>query len=268
MSKAIVLDLDETLRSLDVSSNGTDINVVLRPKLTDLLEKLEEVKKKGVDSIIYTSATSKSVNDYFLDKIPEKYRDVFTKIISRDNYIEPKMGTRENYLYRAGRNKMVTVLDYDEILYFDDSDTEFKYLQLLFSKEYDLKYPIPNRAVLFASLPFYPRMAADMYALKEIAKQNENLREPINEYFTLMTKEPGCKIMTEMIDEFVSTDYDMKGLINLSNNKEFIKYEENLRTKNLEIKKEIVQDSKLREKYLKLKKDYYSKDKNENIKEM
>ena len=268
MSKVIVLDLDETLRSLEVSGNNNDVQVVLRPELTKLLDKLEEVKELGVDSVIYTAATSKNVNEYFLNKIPEKYRNVFTKIISRENYLEPKMGTRENYLYRAGTNKMVTLLDYDEILYFDDNQTEYKFLQLLFSKEYDLKYPIPSKAVLFASFPFYPRMAADMYALKELAKEDDSLKEQINEYFTLMTEDPGCRIMTEIIDEFISTKYDMKGLINLSNNKEFDKYEEELRSKTIGIKKEIIQDQELKEKYLKLKNDYYSKDKKDNIKEM
>ncbi len=254
MSKVIVLDLDETLRSLETSNNGNDLKVVLRPQITVLLQKLSDVKEQGVDSVIYTSASIASAQMYFLDKIPEKYKNVFTKIIGREKFLEPKLGTRENYLYRAGHNKIVTALDYDEILFFDDNRTEYNFLQELFDEDNYTEYPVPDKSVTFVNLPYYPRMSSDMYALKELAKQNDSLKNSINEYFTLMTNEPGCKIMANVIDDFVSKD-NKKGLLDMEI-KEFDDYETNLRAKNIEIRKILSQDKSLINKYFDLKNDY------------
>ena len=266
MSKVIVFDLDETLRSVETEFDDNDTKVVLRPKITDLLDKIIEVKKAGVDSVIFTSATLRSVNKHFFDKLPEKYRSIFTQIISRGNFPEPELNTRENYLYRRGENKIVTALDYDEILFFEDSQTEYKFLQELFDKDLDTKYPVPEKNVTFVSMPFYPRMQSDMYALKKIANESEILRTPINDYFTLMVNEPGCKIMTDIIDEFTSKDNE-KGLINVDI-KEFDEYEANLRAKNIEIRKILSKDEKLRYRYFDLKDEYYKIEKNEDCKEL
>lgn len=255
MSKVIVLDLDETLRSLETSNNGNDLKVVLRPQIAVLLQKLSDVKKQGVDSVIYTSSSIASAQMYFLDKIPEKYKNVFTKVIGRENFLEPKLGTRENYLYRAGQNKIVTALNYDEILFFDDNRTEYNFLKELFDENNYIEYPVPEKSVTFANLPYYPRMSSDMYALKELAKQNDSLKKPVNEYFSLMLNEPGCKIMANVIDNFVSKN-NKKGLVELEI-KEFDAYEANLRTKNFEIRKILSQDKGLINKYFDLKKAYY-----------
>ena len=264
MSKVIVLDLDETLRSLETSNNSNDLKVVLRPKITVLLQKLSEVKGKGVDSVIFTSASITSANKYFLDKLPEEYRGVFKKVIGRENFLEPKLGTRENYLYRAGQNKIVTALNYDEILFFDDNRTEYNFLKELFDESNYTEYPVPDKSVTFVNLPFYPRMSSDMYALKELAKQYDFLKKPVNEYFMLMTNEPGCKIMAKAIDDFVSKDNE-KGLLDIEM-KEFDDYEINLRAKNIEIRKILSQDKNLINKYFDLKKEYYSKEEKETDK--
>lgn len=263
MSKVIVLDLDETLRSLETSNDFKDVKVILRPQITLLLQKLSDVKSQGIDSVIFTSATSTSANKYFIEKLPEEYRSVFSKIISRENFPEPKLGTRENYLYRVGENKIVTALDYDEILFFEDNQTEYKFLQELFDKENYTDYPVPDKSVTFVNLPFYPRMSSDMYALKELSKQSDSLKDKVNEYFTLMVNEPGCRIMADIIDDFVSKD-NPKGLISLDI-EEFDKYEANLRAKNIEIRKILSKDVKLRNSYFKLKDEYFTK---ENDKEL
>ena len=231
MSKVIVLDLDQTLRSLETSNKFGDYKVVLRPQITLLLQKLSDVKSQNVDSVIFTAASITSVKKYFLDKIPKEYRGVFNEIIGRENFLEPKLGTRENYLYRIGENKIVTALDYDEILFFDDNQTEYNFLQELFDENRYTDYPVPNKSVTFARLPFYPRMSSDIYALKELSKQSKVLGERVNDYFTEMVNEPGCKIMTGVIDEFVSKD-NPKGLVDLKI-KEFDDYEANLRAKNI-----------------------------------
>ena len=266
MSKVIVFDLDETLRSVETTFMNDNARVVLRPKITDLLDKIIDIKKAGVDSVIYTSATSRSVNEHFLDKLPKKYRNIFSQIISRGNFLEPELNTRENYLYRAGENKNVTVLDYDEILFFEDSQTEYKFLLELFDKELDIPYPVPEKSVTFVCMPFYPRMQCDMYALKKLAKESDVLSKPINDYFTLMVNEPGCKIMTDIIDDFISKDNE-KGLKNIDI-EEFNKYEAELRAKNIEIRKVLSKDEKLRNRYFDLKEEYYAKDRNKDCKEL
>lgn len=278
MRKVIVFDLDETLRSIETSINDKNLKVVLRPKLTDLLKKLEEVKKDGVDSVIYTSASKNSVERYFLDKLPAEYRNVFKKIITREVLIEPKEKTRENYLYRRNTNKMVTALtdddnyDYDEILFFDDNRTEYQYLEELYDEKLDTKFPVPEKNVTFVSLPFYPRKEVEMYALKELAKENETrnnseLSTKIREYFNLMIQEPGCRIMTEIIDDFVSKE-NKKGLVDINGTEEFDIYEEKLRKTYCDIDDIIDNDPTLGDKYRDYEDEYFSKMEEPDLREL
>lgn len=264
MSKAIVFDLDETLRSLDTSltsSNG--VNVILRPKITELLSRLDKERENGVDSIIYTSASMKSVKNNFISKLPEKYRDVFAKIISRENYLEPKQGTRENYLYKLGANKMVTVLDYDEILFFDDNMGEYQFLKELYDVNLDCKYPVPNKNVTLVRLPFYPRGEAEMYALKETAKELEkkgknDFSANIKKYFELMANEPGCRIMIKMIDEFVSKKHQ-KCFVYINGTEEFNQFNEQTRKYNRYIENTLDTNSSICDCYRDYEDEYYDK---------
>jgi hypothetical protein len=260
MSKAIVFDLDETLRSIETSiKSDDDVKVVLRPKLTDLLQKVEEVKQKGVDSIIFTSASNLSYKKYFLDQIPNEYREAFTEIITNDQYVEPKKGTREYYIYRSGNNKVVTALNYDEILFFDDNRTELDFLQQLFDKKIYSNYPVPNKSVTFVSLPFYPRKEVEMFALKELAKKHEDSKvsNKIREYFDLMTQEPGCRIMTELIDEFVSTKHE-NGLVDINETEEFKEYKNKMSDLYEEIEDIIDYDTNLEYEYRDYEDEYYT----------
>ncbi|MCR5147020.1 MAG: HAD family hydrolase [Clostridia bacterium] len=262
MSKAIVFDLDETLRSLDTSL-CEGVNVILRPKLTELLNKLEEEKQNGVDSIIFSSSSMKSIKNNFLDKLPENYRDVFTKIISRENYLEPKQGTRENYLYKLGANKIVTALDYDDILFFDDNMGEYQFLKELYDVDLDCKFPIPNKSVTLVRLPFYPRGEAEMYALKETAKNLEkkgksDFSNNIKKYFGLMAEEPGCRIMTEMIDEFVSKNHN-NCFTYVNGTEEFNEYNEQLRKYNRYIENTLDNNTTICDLYRDYEDEYYDK---------
>lgn len=262
MSKAIVFDLDETLRSLDTSI-CEGVNIILRPKLTELLEKLNTVKKQGVDSIIFTSASMKSVKTYFIDKLPEKYRDIFAEIISRENYLEPKQGTRENYLYRLGANKIVTALDYDDILFFDDNMGEYQFLKELYDADLDCKFPVPNKSVTLVRLPFYPRGEAEMYALKETAKNLENTEKNdfsmnVKKYFELMAEEPGCRIMADFIDDFVSKD-NKKCFVYFNGTEEFNEYNEKLRKYNRYIENTLDNNSNICDRYRDYEDEYYEK---------
>ena len=246
MSKVIVFDLDETLRKIENPiKNGSVPKVILRPKLINLLKKIKEVKNQGVDSVIFTSASLTSVDKFFFDKLPEEYREVFTQTIARENFPETKPGTRENYLYKAKRNKAVTALDYDEILFFDDNRTEYEFLKELFDEKLYTKYPVPNKNVTFVSLPFNPRPEVDMYVLKELAKDkniaNNKITGKINNYFDIMLQEPGCKIMSKIIDEFISKNHK-KGLIDNSEIEEFEIYEKNVKKLYYEIDEMIDDD--------------------------
>ena len=262
MSKAIVFDLDETLRSLDTSICD-DVSVILRPKLTDLLNKLSKEKKKGVDSIIFTSASINNVNKYFIDKLPKKYKDVFTRIITRESYLEPEQQTRENYLYRLGANKIVTALDYDEILFFDDNMAEYQFLNELYDENLNCQYPVPDKSVTLVRLPFFPRREAEMYALKETAKEIEKNGKneftlKIKKYFDFVSEEPGCKIMMDMIDDFVAKD-NKKGFVYINGTEEFNEYNEKSRRFCKEIENMLENNINICDTYRDYEDEYYDK---------
>lgn len=262
MSKVIVFDLDETLRSLETSiQNDSKVNVILRPKLLDLLKKVEQVKEQGVDSVIFTTASLKSARMYFLELLPAEYQKVFTKIIAAENYIEPEPGTRENYLYRLGRNKMVTALGYDEILFFDDNMGEYEFWKDVYDESISKKYPVPDKSLTFVRLPFYPRKEVEMYSLKELAKDkninNDELVEKINSFFDLTLEEPGCKIMNNMIDDFVSNDHE-NGLTFIDGTEEYRNYYKKYYDKYAEIDDIIDADMRLGDKYRDFEDEYYS----------
>lgn len=150
--KAIIFDLDETLRKLRFNTDYSKvIGVTLRPHIDELLKKLQEVKQEGIDPIICTTANAESAQKYFIDILPEEYRDVFVQIYSKENPIKPQYGSIEYEKYMLCGNKPVTALeDYDQILFFDDNDTERNYLQRLFEDE----NTAPNKQVVFSNLYF------------------------------------------------------------------------------------------------------------------
>lgn len=263
MSKAIVFDLDETLRSLDTSIYGEGVSVILRPKITDLLSKLSKEKKKGIDSIIFTSASINSVNKFFIEKLPKKYRDVFSKIITRENYLEPEQYTRENYLYKLGANKIVTALNYDEILFFDDNMAEYQFLNELYDENLNCQFPVPNKSVTLVRLPFLPRRESEMYALKETAKEVEKKGKneftlKIKKYFDFVAEEPGCKIMMNMIDEFVSGD-NKKGFVYINGTEEFNEYTEKSRQYSRDIENILEKNINICDRYRDYEDEYYDK---------
>ena len=57
--KAIILDMDETLEHGIMQSRygiGKNLTMILRPNLDELIDKLKEVKKHGIDVILCTTA--------------------------------------------------------------------------------------------------------------------------------------------------------------------------------------------------------------------
>ena len=231
MGKAIVFDLNETLIIEDVYIDSTNAmfqpktknllskldSVMKRPGLEKLLKKLAKVRKCGVEIIIFTSTSKQSVENNFLNELPEKYKKVFTKIITKEDYLKPKQATSENYLKpksdtsknyldRQGDNN-VTTLEHDEILLFDANKAECEFLSKLYDKKQDCEYPEPDKRVTLVRLPFQAKTEAEMYALKETAKdfkeRNKKFTKKVKEYFFKVSKEPGCRIMIDKIDNFV-----------------------------------------------------------------
>ena len=253
--KAIVFDLDETLRKLDFNLDYNKIvNVRLRPKINALLAKLKEVREDGTDVIICTTASTESANKYFIDLLPEEYRDVFNKIYSKENPIPIRINSKEELVY-GGRNKPVTALDeYNQILFFDDNYTEANYLKTMYENEIDK----PNKQVDFASYPFNPSKAEILYLYKRLAVDNPEYASEINEYFSALLEEPGCEIMIDKIDEFQKSDF-VPGLTIDRDNKELKKYKDNVDECDEKIDDIIYSNSEIKRKLRSYMYDYYNK---------
>ncbi len=87
VKRAIVLDLDNTLE-VGVPNNMDYYTMFLRPGIDAVISKLREAKEKGIDIILCTTAVNSWV-EQFLTLKPE-FRELFTKIYSRDNKYEWK----------------------------------------------------------------------------------------------------------------------------------------------------------------------------------
>lgn len=79
LKKAIILDKDETLLTTESVENGGS-SVTLRPGIDDLIEKLFEAKKHGVEIVLCTDAAKHGVERLFLLK-PE-LKKVFDRVIT------------------------------------------------------------------------------------------------------------------------------------------------------------------------------------------
>ena len=187
--KAIIFDLDDTLRKLEIDYNHKKIiNVQLRPNINILLAKLKEVKEEGIDVIICTTASTESAIKYFIDYLPEEYRDLFSTIFSKDKKIQVKSGSQEERVYGYNTsNKPVTALDdYDEILFFDDNNAESFYLKELYKDE----SISPDKQVIFASYQYNPPKQCQIYAYKKLAEEHTELAEKVNIFFTMLLGDP------------------------------------------------------------------------------
>lgn len=205
-----------------------------------ILAKLKDVRKDGTDVIICTTASTESANKYFIDLLPEEYRDVFNKIYSKENPIPVRNNSKKELVY-GGRNKPVTALDeYNQILFFDDNYTEANYLKTIYKNEIDA----PNKQVDFTSYPFNPPKAEILYSYKRLAEDNPEYASEINEYFSALLEEPGCETMIDRIDEFQKSDF-VPGLTIDRDNIELKKYKDNVKKKDIinysnnEIKKKL-----------------------------
>ena len=87
VKKAIVLDMDNTLEC-GVRNNSPERNytMFLRPGIDEVVAKLKQAKERKIDIILCTTGNNNWV-ERFLSLKPE-FRELFTKIYSRDNQRE------------------------------------------------------------------------------------------------------------------------------------------------------------------------------------
>lgn len=105
MKKVIVLDLDETLEHGVIDDKAGTANMILRPNLDVLINKLKEVKKRKIDVILCTTARNEWVEKFLVQK-PE-FRKIFDKIYTRDNEGIWKKFSKEEYpLEYKAKNKI------------------------------------------------------------------------------------------------------------------------------------------------------------------
>ena len=256
-NRVIVFDLDETLRKLEFDASCEKIvKVVLRPGINDLLAKLKEVKEAGTDVIIWTTATTESAKKYFIDCLPQEYRDIFTDIISRDNKIETKSGSIEQKVY-GDRNKPVTALEgYNQILLFDDNSVEADYLEKLYKDENER----PDKQVIFARYPYNPPKLSELYAYKKLSEENKEIAKKTDKYFSELLKEPGCQRMIKLIEEFQQREFKPELIMyNRYRNMDDEQIKE-FKSSTSDIEDEIEEymyDNNLRNNYMKYFQEYY-----------
>lgn len=245
--RVIILDMDETLEH-GIYQSMYDIKdkltMILRPNLDELIIKLQEVKKQGVDIILCTTANKLWV-ERFLTLKPE-FRTVFNKILTRDNEEEWRNFSEEKYPVESkAKNeninlewlKPVTTFGYDSVLYIDDNKMEGVRLQILFGitqgkLEKDVTY--------FSAFGYNGgRIAWDeILRYKKIANHNLEFSQKLAEYLETERNNPGCQMMCAVIDKFIDKDF-VPGLTLVD--EEYQEYDENFRQKILRLQNELKQ---------------------------
>ena len=125
VKKAIVLDMDNTLEC-GVRNNSPERNytMFLRPGIDEVVTKLQQAKEKGIDIILCTTGNNNWV-ERFLTLKPE-FRELFTKIYSRDNQREwQNISSYEEFPIESTfwnpNGKPVTTWGYNSVLFIDDA---------------------------------------------------------------------------------------------------------------------------------------------------
>ena len=150
--RAIIMDMDETLEHgiyRGEYNAGDGAMMTLRPNLDELVSKLQEAKKNGIDIVLCTTARNRWI-ERFLELKPE-FRGLLDKMLTRDNedewkYIDETTYPieRECYGWRSAQ-KPVTTFGYDSVLFIDDNPMESRMLEKLFNTQNRIS---PSSAVM------------------------------------------------------------------------------------------------------------------------
>ena len=211
IKRAIILDMDETLEKGVFCGDSNQI-MTLRPNLDKLIEKLKEAKENGIDIVLCTTAKQPWV-ERFLELKPE-FRDVFDRMLTRDNEEEWKYFSEEDYPieYEAqrkdvniGYSKPVTTFGYDSILFIDDNRTEGERLQSLFDMGQE---KLVADVTFFTGYGYYPPSVSKIFQFTEAAKRDDELARIVPEYLQTLRDENGSLIMCTAIDDFMKKEYE------------------------------------------------------------
>lgn len=216
IKRAIILDMDETLEHgifHGIYNVGKGLTMILRPNLDELITKLREVKKQGVDIILCTTAHNSWVERFFILK-PE-FRDVFDKKYTRNNEEEWKNYSKKDYPleYKATSeninleySKPITTFGYEQILFIDNSKIEELRLKILFEIT---QGKLEKDVTFFSAFGFNGGSIKwdKILRYKELAKQNLELSKKLKEYIEVERNEIGCKIMCLVIDRFMKKEF-------------------------------------------------------------
>lgn len=214
--KAIILDMDETLEHGIMQSRygiGKNLTMILRPNLDELIDKLKEVKKHGIDVILCTTARDSWV-ERFLNLKPE-FRSLFDKRYTRDNEQEWRDFSKEKYPieYKAKNEninleqfKPITTFGYDSVLYIDDNKIDSLRLKMLFEMgEGKLEKDVTH----FTAFGFYGGRIAwsDILVYRNIASKSLGFSQMLEKYLQIERSDMGCRMMCTAIDKFINKEF-------------------------------------------------------------
>lgn len=218
IKKAIILDMDETLEYGLFQSKyrlSKKLTMILRPNLDELINKLKQVKKQGIDIILCTTARESWV-ERFLNLKPE-FRTLFDKKYTRDNEQEWRNFSKDEYPieYKAKNTninleqlKPITTFGYDSVLYIDDSKIDSIKLKMLFEiGEGKLEEDVTH----FTAFGFYGGRIdwPDILVYKKIARKNLEFSQILKEYLHAERNNIGCNMMCDVIDKFVDKEFEI-----------------------------------------------------------
>lgn len=214
--KAIILDMDETLESgryRNKYDKNTDIIMILRPNLNILINKLQEVKKQGIDIILFTTARNEWVERFF--KLKPEFKLLFNKKYTRDNKEKWLNYSKTKYPleYNARKeninleySKPVTTLGYDSILFIDDNKIEETRLKILFEITHG---KLEKDVTYFSGFRFNGGLIEydKMLIYKKIANSNISFAKVLNQYIETERENPCCEFMCSVIDKFINKKF-------------------------------------------------------------
>lgn len=217
VKKAIVLDMDNTLEC-GVRNNSPERNytMFLRPGIDEVVEKLKQAKERKIDIILCTTGNNKWV-ERFLSLKPE-FRELFTKIYSRDNQREWQgIISYEEFPIESTfwnpNGKPVTTWGYNSVLFIDDAPGVKDNLEKIYADN------TGNREGVMKIIQAFSKFLPDeickgrKYDKDDLAKAMKYLPENI------LSKFPSKKIDTTFFNiPFYNIDYnEITGIFDLLN---------------------------------------------------
>lgn len=223
VKKAIVLDMDNTLEC-GVKNNSPERNytMFLRPGIDEVVTKLHQAKEKGIDIILCTTGNNNWV-ERFLTLKPE-FRELFTKIYSRDNQHEWQRINYEEFpiqglFSNSYGSKPVTTWGYNSVLFVDDAPRVSEDLKKIYADiTGDFEGTSKIIEVFSGFLPDEIYEEIENYDKDDLAKVMKYLPENV------LSKFPSKRIDTTFfkIPFYNIDEYELTGIFDLLNDPNII----------------------------------------------